>query len=493
VTRILSIALVCLVLAGLSQRSPASPAPDQCRVCHEALGDKPSSLFKRDVHAAAGVTCAGCHGGNAGTDDMGLAMDSKAGFLGVPKGDGISQACAACHAEAGKMKGFGSSLPTDQFEALKASSHGKKSTSGASRILQCTTCHQAHGIVRVNDPASPVSTLNIIKLCSGCHTNAAFIRSYNPALPVDQLEKYRTSVHGVRNAKGDRKAAGCASCHGGHDILPARDVKSRVHALNLPATCARCHGDAAYMKEYGIPTDQFAQFEKSVHGVALLVKHDLSAPACNDCHGNHGATPPGVESISKVCGTCHALNADLFSGSPHKKAFDDLQLPECETCHGKHDIAAPTTSMLGVQADALCSRCHSPTERPNGFAVAGKMRSLLDSLEQGETLARARVEEAEQKGMEIGEAKFKLRDVRQARLETRTVVHSFNEKQFREVADRGIAEAGAIRHEADLALEEFLFRRVGLGIATLIITVLVVVMFLYIRRIEAKQRSAAKP
>ena len=65
------------------------------------------------------------------------------------------------------------------------------------------------------------------------------------------------------------------------------------------------------MKEYGIPTDQYEKYSKSVHGVALLQKHDLGAPACNKCHGNHGATPPGVESISKVCGTCHALNADL--------------------------------------------------------------------------------------------------------------------------------------------------------------------------------------
>jgi predicted CXXCH cytochrome family protein len=492
VTRIFSIALVGILLVGLSHRSPASPRPDQCRVCHQALGDRPSSLFKHDVHAGAGVSCSGCHGGDATTDDMGRAMDPKAGFLGVPKGDGISQACAACHANADRMKGFGSSLPTGQFEALKASSHGQKTTAGNARILQCTTCHQAHGIVRVKDPASPVSPINVVKVCSGCHSNAALIRSYNPSLPVDQLEKYRTSVHGIRNAKGDPKAAGCASCHGGHDILPARDVKSRVYALNLPATCARCHGDASYMKEYGIPTDQFARFEKSVHGQALLVKHDLAAPACNDCHGNHGATPPGVESISKVCGTCHALNADLFSASPHKKAFDEMQLPECETCHGNHEIAAPTTSMLGVGEDALCSRCHSSTDLPKGYAAASAMRSLLDSLEHAEAFAKAGVEEAEQKGMEIGEAKFKLRDVRQARLETRTVVHAFNEKQFREVADRGLAEAGAVRHEADLALGEFLFRRVGLGIATLIITLLVVVMFLYIRRIEARQRSSAK-
>ena len=66
------------------------------------------------------------------------------------------------------------------------------------------------------------------------------------------------------------------------------------------------------------------------------------------------------------------------------------------------------------------------------------MRSLIDSLESSERRLGLLVDDAEQKGMEIGEAKFKLRDVRQARLEARTKVHSFNEGQFREVADKGL-------------------------------------------------------
>jgi predicted CXXCH cytochrome family protein len=486
------IALLGLSLAASPGSASASPAADQCRLCHEAMGDKPSLLFKRDVHAGAGITCAGCHGGNAQSDDPGLAMDPAVGFLGVPKGDAVSQACAACHSSAEKMKGFNSSLPTGQPEALKASIHGRRTTSGKESILRCTSCHGAHGIQKVRDPASPVSPLNIVRICTGCHSNAAFIRSYNPSMPVDQLEKYRTSVHGIRNAKGDARAASCAGCHGAHDILPAKDVKSRVYASSLPATCGSCHSNAEYMKGYGIPTDQFAKFAKSVHGVALMVKHDQSAPACNDCHGNHGAVPPGVESISKVCGSCHALNADLFSASPHKKAFDELKLPECETCHGNHGIVAPTAAMVGVQADALCSRCHTQTERPKGYAAAAEMRSLLDSLERSEARARGLVDEAEQKGMEISDAKFRLRDVHQARLETRTVVHAFNVEKFREAANKGLETARDVRSEAEQAIDDFYFRRIGLGIATLIITILAAVLYLFVRRLEAKQRSPAE-
>ena len=88
-------------------------------------------------------------------------------------------------------------------------------------------------------------------------------------------------------------------------------------------------------------------------------KNDIGAPACNSCHGNHAATPPGVESISKVCGTCHALNAELFSSSPHKKAFDQQNLPECETCHGNHEIIIASDKLLGIAPEAVCSKCHT--------------------------------------------------------------------------------------------------------------------------------------
>jgi hypothetical protein len=421
---------------------------------------------------------------------MDAAMDKAAGFIGVPRGDAISERCARCHSNPERMKSLGSSLPTNQWELLQTSVHGKLAITGREHIAQCTTCHNAHGIVSVKNPASPVYPLNVVKTCASCHASASFMRTYNPSLPVDQLEKYRTSVHGMRNAKGDAKTAECASCHGSHDIRSAKDVKSKVYAANLPATCSTCHSNADYMKAYKIPTDQYEKFVKSVHGIALLQKKDVGAPSCNDCHGNHGATPPGVESISKVCGTCHALNADLFSASPHKQAFDALKLPECETCHGNHEIVAATNELLGTAPEAVCSRCHSPTDRPKGFAVAGTMRRLTDSLEASEAYARSLINDAEQKGMEVSEAKFKLRDARQARLEARTMVHAFNEEKFRETIGKGLTTAAFVTAEARAAIDEYYFRRIGLGISTLIITILVISLYAFIRRLERRQQEA---
>ena len=128
------------------------------------------------------------------------------------------------------------------------------------------------------------------------------------------------------------------------------------------------------------------------------------------------------------------------------------------------------------------------TGNPKGSAVAVAMRRLMDSLQVSEDTARALVAEAEQRGMEISEAKFKLRDVRQARLEARTIVHAFDEQRFRDVAGKGLAVASNVSGEAQQAIDEYVFRRVGLGIATLIITVVAVSLYMFIRRLEARQR-----
>ena len=80
----------------------------------------------------------------------------------------------------------------------------------------------------------------------------------------------------------------------------------------MAKTCSRCHSDAEYMKPYGIPTDQFANYTTSVHHEALTVNGDLSAPTCTTCHGNHGAVPPGVDKVQNVCGTCHVFQAQMY-------------------------------------------------------------------------------------------------------------------------------------------------------------------------------------
>jgi len=463
---------------------------DKCFICHESIGDNASVLFKKDIHFQKNISCSGCHGGNNQSDDMEVAMNPRNGYLGVPKGDQISERCIKCHSNSETMRKYGSKLPTNQIEQIKNSVHWQRSTKGTEHIVQCTTCHNAHGIVSVKNPASPAYSLNIPKTCSTCHNSAVFMRSYNPSLPVDQYQKYITSVHGNLILKGDSKAADCSDCHGAHDIRKATDVKSKVYPTNIPATCSVCHSNTAYMKSYKIPTDQFDKFSISVHGKALLEKNDLNAPACNSCHGNHGATPPGVESISKVCGTCHVLNAELFSGSPHKQAFDKKKYPECETCHKYHDIVTASNELLGVSKEAVCSKCHSEKENRKGYYIGMKMRSLIDSLDAEIKTANALVNDAEQKGMEISDAKFKLRDANQAKLETKTMVHSVDFEKFKEiVSGKGLKTTNSIKDEASAAIDNFYFRRYGLLVSVLIMSILAIALYFYIKSIERGKKK----
>lgn len=480
---ILIVAFVSTIQVSLFAQNP----DDQCFNCHNALEDNASKLFQTDIHYKKGITCAHCHGGNSHTDDMEIAMSKKSGYIGIPKGDVKSLICEKCHDSETRMRSFKSNLKIGQFKQLKESVHGKISITGKENIIQCVNCHDVHRILPAKDLSSSVNPLNIVNKCSKCHSSALYMRNYNPGLAVDQREKYRTSTHGIRNSKGDAKVAECASCHGNHNILSAKDVRSSVYITNIPKTCSKCHADEEYMKEYNLPVNQYQQFVNSVHGKSLLEKKDSGAPSCNSCHGNHGAIPPGVESISQICGTCHALNAELFNSSPHKKIFDEKLLPECETCHGNHKIEVATNKLLGVDKDAVCSKCHKENENEKGYKSAKLMKQLLDTLEIKIQLANKLIAEADNKGMEISDAKFKLRDVNQAKQEARTMIHSFNEGNFKEIIyDKGLAGVSSVIEQANVAVDNFYFRRYGLVIFIIIVSYLSVVLFLYIKRLDKK-------
>jgi hypothetical protein len=172
------------------------------------------------------------------------------------------------------------------------------------------------------------------------------MKRYNPQLRVDQYTEYRTSVHGKLNAAGDSKPATCVDCHGVHGIRPVSHPSAPTFAQNVPKTCAHCHADSTFMAAYKIPTNQYADYQRSVHASALLEGGDLSAPACNDCHGNHGATPPEVRSVIHVCGQCHAREAGLYQSSMKKALFERLKVPECIVCHSNHRILHPTPELF---------------------------------------------------------------------------------------------------------------------------------------------------
>jgi hypothetical protein len=327
----------------------------------------------------------------------------------------------------------------------------------------------------------------IPKFCGTCHADPEFMRRFKPGLRVDQLELYWTSVHGQQLQKGDHKVATCVQCHGVHGILPGSDPRSPVYPANVPKTCSRCHSDAGLMASYRIPTDQFEKYKGSVHGRPLLEKGVRGAPACNDCHGNHGAAPPGVSSVSNVCGQCHPVNRDLLAQSPHERPFQELGLAACETCHNHHDIAHPTDDMLGPGKGSVCVTCHEANTK--GAQVAASMRTSLDRLVAKREKAEALILKAEQAGMEVSQAKFDLNEVGAAITKTRAAVHAFTTAKVEEVARQGEELADGTLKKGEAAIAELQFRRKGLGVSLVIILAVAVALFYKIREIDRRKGS----
>jgi len=363
--------------------------------------------------------------------------------------------------------------------------------------LHCYDCHggdpsledmeevyESSGYIGVPDH------FEVPQFCARCHSSAAYMRDHNPALPIDQFDKYKTSVHGQRllNNK-DPKVANCISCHTVHEMGNAKLPHSSTHPLNLPQTCGNCHANEEYMAEYDISTTQLDDYKQSVHGIALLEHKDLGAPACNDCHGNHGAAPPGVNSLSAVCGMCHAIEAQLFNASRHKAAYDENDFPMCETCHSNHKIVNPHDDMIGSKEPALCIQCHAFDDGTEGLATADSVKVMLGRLLSARDTADVILKDAIYKGMMTIDEEFLMKEVDQAVIQTRTQIHSFNIDSLVPKALIGIEKADSTRVRSAKLIDEYYFRRKGLGVATIIITLLAFILYRRIKLIEKNNNN----
>jgi predicted CXXCH cytochrome family protein len=312
---------------------------------------------------------------------------------------------------------------------------------------------------------------DIPALCASCHASIEKMRPYN--LPTDQWALYQTSRHGRLLAAGDERVAVCSDCHGAHDIRPRADPESRVFPANIPGTCARCHGDAALMRRYGLKADAFDAYAKSVHGKAFLDKGDRSAPECTRCHGSHGATPPGVGDIDKVCGQCHATTRAFFLQGPHKEAMDAAGLPECASCHDHHQIRPADVSLL----DSVCLKCHD--QGSDQEARARTFKTLFVGASEEIEQARVLVERAARIPLYVEDYRARLEEARTSLTEAYPIMHALELHRVEEQTSRAHAIAREVESELDGKLGGLTWRRIGLLVFWfyLLLTVAVLVRF----------------
>jgi hypothetical protein len=206
--------------------------------------------------------------------------------------------------------------------------------------------------------------------CLDCHS------ALDPPLQITP-DQFQQDIHA-------QKGLTCASCHGGDPGKDDQDAMSKaagfrgkIDRKQIPGICGRCHSDGAFMRQYNpsLRTDQFSQYQTSVHG-KLLAHGDTKVAVCVDCHGVHGIrlasdmrSTVHPLNVAKTCSRCHAdagymqgykIPTDQFAGysaSVHHEALavrGDLSAPTCTTCHGNHGAAPPGVSTV----QNVCSTCH---------------------------------------------------------------------------------------------------------------------------------------
>ncbi len=232
-----------------------------------------------------------------------------------------------------------------------------------------------------------------------------------------------------------------------------------------------------------LPTNQLADYEKSVHHAAMA-KGDLSSPTCNDCHGTHGAAPAGVEAITNVCGTCHVSFAQKFDTSIHKELFET----GCVECHGKHAVLQPTDAMLGTGAGSVCGACHSGAD-DKGAQTASKMHDGIEDLKAHLYRSTDLVARLRNAGMEVGEQELALAEARTRLTLARTEMHAFDAAMVDPVLADGLKQVAQVDAAGEQSLAELRYRRRGLGISLIAILTVVVGLALKIRQIDRRRRT----
>jgi nitrate/TMAO reductase-like tetraheme cytochrome c subunit len=248
--------------------------------------------------------------------------------------------CLACHGDASLKRANTTSVAVNA-KTLESSKHGS---------MTCVDCHE--DLAKQQEYPHPEKLAKVS--CATCHS--------------DTQAKYASSVHARVRATGQTLAATCTDCHGAHDIEGADNPSSTINNLNLPRTCAKCHGNPEIVSRAGIQMgNAVVQYRDSIHGRALERAGLVVAPTCVTCHGSHDirrktepASPIFRMNVPATCGKCHAGVERAFNESIHATALKagNANAPHCASCHTAHGIVQTESEAWQLSAVEQCGTCH---------------------------------------------------------------------------------------------------------------------------------------
>jgi len=345
--------------------------------------------------------------------------------------------------------------------------------------LSCVDCHG--GDPRTDDVDRAHATKNFVTgksrkdipaLCASCHADLERMQPFN--LPTNQLALYQLSGHGRRLAKGDDRVAVCSDCHSSHGTRTSSDPMSPTHRRNLPATCGRCHDDDALMANYGGTRHPYAEYMKSTHALQLFEYGNPNAPVCSDCHGVHGAAPPDLGDIHRVCGRCHTTTRKYFDAGPHLLGMDQAGLPECSSCHGHHSVlSAPAGGF------AICSDCHE--DGSPALAIGQRIDVLVRNANDEIATADSLVTVAAEVPLAVADYEARLREARTYLTEVRPLSHSVAVEPVEDMTRRARSIAAEVESEIHGQLQDISVRKLGL-LAFWFYVLLTIAVLLDVRR-----------
>jgi hypothetical protein len=275
--------------------------------------------------------------------------------------------CLNCHGkpEAAKTvngKPVSLYVPADQY---KLSVHGE---------LHCVDCH----VDLAKETAYPHAFHPNPVECSTCHSAEG--------------QEMAVSSHWHLTLEKNHSVMSCASCHGQHDIKPAGDPDSPTNRKNVSRICLGCHADQEIVPGKGI---KVSAYERSVHGQRTMVKGDIAAANCVDCHGYHKvlpaanpASPVYKLTVPQTCGKCHKEAQSQYQHSIHGQALGKgyLEAPVCTDCHGEHTILPPdsaASSVSPVHVPETCARCHDNVILTEKYGIASERFSTYQNSYHG--------------------------------------------------------------------------------------------------------------
>lgn len=441
---LLWIGLLASVPAGLrAQEEAAEPElavePTACAKCHgepDLWEGETLRLYvttdhlKNDIHWQKGLRCHDCHGGDSETTNFLQAHSEDAGFRSVKTASQVPAFCGHCHSDVEYMTRYQPSPNTTQETDYWTSGHGKRlKETGDEKVANCISCHGGHGILAIDDLASPVYPVNVAKTCATCHSDAEQMadRQYHGRpMGHDQFQLWSQSVHAqAMSQRGDLSAATCNDCHGNHGTVAP-------NATAVSNACGNCH---ARVGQLVAETQMVHSFEK------------FALPGCATCHGNHDIRHPTDAMLGMTEGAV------------------------CADCHEKGKFGA---TLAGNQQ-------------------AREMRTSLENLKSQIALANARVAEAEKLGMEVRGPNFDLHKAHASLTNARTLIHTFSYPPVKEAIDEGLEITAQVNQRALDAIDEHTNRRVWLGVSLVPILFVILLLLAYIRQLPVPSQESVDP